>query len=106
LLRQPYKRSVDVRPRLITFLRNRLQEEIVASERRPNRSEAGLTMVRDIVRGLRAGRLPSRTVTQMLLVAYADHPEFETRWRDADSVTVSIPDSGGSGDERGPSGVE
>ena len=72
----------------LTFLLERLGEEVVAANARrhaaetiaPLVTERGLQLLEELVRGLENGEAPDHLSLGLLTVAYHDHPDFRRRW--------------------------
>ncbi len=91
-LRQPgtsaLRRELTADPDFLAFLSERLTEEIVATTHRritssdpEARIEHGLEVLHELLQTLRRGGLPDDTTLQLLIQAYADHPDFQQDWR-------------------------
>lgn len=63
-------------PDFAAFMTARLTEELdrTTGERR-------LQVLRDVLAELDGGRLPDDVTLQLLATAYAEHPDFRSRWR-------------------------
>lgn len=65
-------------PAFLEFLRARLVEEREAAATRA--PSPGLGMLEELLDGLAAGRPPDPMSRDLLVVAYADHPDFRPEW--------------------------
>ena len=102
-------RPSPVRVRLATdheflvFLHERLTEEIVAGTHRrttaasSSGATAGLQLMNDLVTSLRRGVLPDDATLQLLIQAYAGHPDFRTEWRRPQEYAASPTGPRGAG---------
>ena len=66
------------------FLFARLEEEIHAAVRRARPSpqlDEGLQLLHELARDLRLGRLPDDVTLDVVVAAFAAHPDFRARWR-------------------------
>lgn len=75
---------------LATFLTDRLTEDLARIWKRgdPDGRElragmaAQVQIVDELLRVLAAGRLPVRAELRMMLLGYAQHPDFDPRWNE------------------------
>jgi len=72
----------------LSFLADRLTEEVVIAERRrqtmaePSRAVSeGLRFLDQLVLGLAEGRAPDDTSLAILMAYYGRHPDFRPEWR-------------------------
>ncbi len=81
--REPLRSRLGDEPRVLAFLRERLDEEMLAADGRALRSGgvSGTAVLLDAARAVAAGRLPDEQTLQILLLIYRDHPDFDRRWR-------------------------
>jgi hypothetical protein len=79
-----------LRPRLVSFLRTRLTEELAAVWARGQAADAHtrpgmaaqVAVLDDQLSRLAAGRLPRRGELRLLLFGYGLHPDYEPGWSD------------------------
>jgi hypothetical protein len=86
-------------PEFLTFLRNRLAEDMAQADRRaanawdptahpespganldPEQAERGLLLLRELLAGLEVGRTPDQMSRDLLVAAYSRHPDFRPEW--------------------------
>lgn len=75
------------------FLTARLREEEArAVLRRPHhgRGDSGLGLLRDLLADLAEGRLPDDVTLDLVLTAYAAHPDFRPEWRAPAALTTPV----------------
>ena len=69
-------------PSFLDFLLARLAEENEAAQHRVRLGADGRGMdyVRDLIEGLQRGEPPDRMTCDLLVAAYARHPDFKDTW--------------------------
>jgi hypothetical protein len=86
-------------PAFLDFLRARLAEDMGQADRRvanawdptahpgspgaaldPAQAERGLLMLREVLTDLEAGEVPDQMSQDLLVAAYARHPDFRPEW--------------------------
>jgi hypothetical protein len=82
------RRALAEDEEFLSFLSERLTEEVIAVTRRRECAtdpeahvERQLAVLDELLRRLRSGDLPDDTTLQLLTQAYAGHPEFREEWR-------------------------
>lgn len=63
-------------PDFAAFMTARLTEELARAT-----GERQVQVLREVLDELEGGRLPDDVTLQLLATAYADHPDFRSRWR-------------------------
>lgn len=91
--------SARIDPEFVDFLRTRLTEDLARADRRaanawdptadpdspgasldPEQAERGLGMLREVLSGLEAGKVPDQMSQDLLVAAYSRHPDFRPEW--------------------------
>jgi hypothetical protein len=91
--------AAPIDPAFLEFLRARLAEDMAHADRRaanawdptahpdspgarldPDQAERGLTMLREVLSDLEAGKVPDQMSQDLLVAAYARHPDFRPQW--------------------------
>ncbi len=91
--------AAPIDPEFLEFLRARLAEDMAYADRRvanawdptahpdspgagldPEHAERGLTMLRGVLSDLEAGKVPDQMSRDLLVAAYARHPDFRPEW--------------------------
>jgi hypothetical protein len=86
-------------PAFLEFLRARLADDMGHADRRaanawdptahpdspgagldPAQAERGLTMLREVLADLEAGKVPDQMSQDLLVAAYSRHPDFRPEW--------------------------
>ena len=82
------RRQLAADEAFLGFLSERLTEEIICATHRretaansSSGTNAGLQLMDDLVLSLQRGALPDDTTLQLLVRAYAAHPDFRAEWR-------------------------
>lgn len=91
--------TAPIDPEFLAFLRERLAQDMAHADRRaanawdptahpdspgaglsPEHAERGLSLLREILSDLEAGKVPDQMSRDLLVAAYARHPDFRQSW--------------------------
>ena len=78
----PLRQAGRMDPAFTAFLRERLTEEAAAAQSRDghDRPEGGRALLHEILWDLEQGNPPDQMSLDLLVVAYARHPDFRPEW--------------------------